>query len=42
MSLGSLVWSGLVDWPLAFLFIVGGALGGLFGIRLVVSFTSIP
>jgi uncharacterized protein len=30
----SYAWSGLVDWPLAFLFIVGGALGGLFGIRL--------
>jgi uncharacterized membrane protein YfcA len=27
-------WSGLIDWPLAFLFIVGGALGGLLGIRL--------
>ena len=26
--------SGLIDWPLAILFIVGGALGGLFGIRL--------
>ena len=26
--------SGLVDWPLAALFIVGGALGGLLGIRL--------
>jgi uncharacterized membrane protein YfcA len=26
--------SGLVDWPLATLFIVGGALGGLLGIRL--------
>ena len=30
----SYAWSGLVDWPLAFLFIVGGALGGLLGIRL--------
>jgi uncharacterized protein len=30
----SYAWSGLVDWPLAFLFIVGGALGGVFGIRL--------
>ena len=30
----SYAWSGLVDWPLAFLFIVGGALGGLIGIRL--------
>jgi uncharacterized protein len=26
--------SGLIDWRLAILFIVGGALGGLFGIRL--------
>lgn len=30
----SYAWSGLVDWSLAFLFIVGGALGGLAGIRL--------
>ena len=30
----SYAWSGLIDWPLAFLFIVGGALGGLRGIRL--------
>jgi len=30
----SYAWSGLVDWPLAFLFIIGGAMGGLFGIRL--------
>jgi len=30
----SYVWSGLVDWPLAGLFVVGGALGGLLGIRL--------
>ena len=30
----SYAWSGLVDWPLAFLFITGGAFGGLFGIRL--------
>jgi uncharacterized membrane protein YfcA len=30
----SYAWSGLVDWPLAGLFIVGGALGGLFGTRL--------
>ena len=30
----SYAWSGLVDWPLAFLFIAGGALGGLLGIRL--------
>ena len=30
----SYAWSGLVDWPLAVLFIVGGALGGLLGIRL--------
>ncbi|HTQ82693.1 MAG TPA: sulfite exporter TauE/SafE family protein [Pseudolabrys sp.] len=30
----SYAWSGFVDWPLAALFIVGGALGGLFGIRL--------
>jgi len=27
----SYAWSGLVDWPLAFLFIVGGALGGVIG-----------
>ncbi len=26
--------SGLVDWPLAILFIIGGALGGLLGIKL--------
>jgi uncharacterized membrane protein YfcA len=30
----SYAWSGLVDWPLAALFILGGALGGLLGIRL--------
>jgi uncharacterized protein len=30
----SYAWSGLVDWPLALLFVVGGALGGLAGIRL--------
>jgi uncharacterized protein len=30
----SYAWSGLVDWQLAGLFIVGGALGGLLGIRL--------
>jgi uncharacterized membrane protein YfcA len=30
----SYAWSGLVDWPLAFLFIAGGALGGMLGIRL--------
>ena len=30
----SYAWSGLIDWPLAVLFIVGGALGGLVGIRL--------
>ena len=30
----SYAWSGLVDWRLAFLFVLGGALGGLFGIRL--------
>lgn len=30
----SYAWSGLVDWPLAGLFIVGGALGGLFGTQL--------
>ena len=30
----SYAWSGLVDWPLALLFIVGGALGGLLGTRL--------
>ena len=30
----SYAWSGLVDWPLAGLFVVGGALGGLFGTRL--------
>jgi uncharacterized membrane protein YfcA len=26
--------SGLIDWPLAILFIIGGALGGLLGIKL--------
>ena len=30
----SYAWSGLVDWPLAGLFIVGGSLGGLLGIQL--------
>jgi uncharacterized membrane protein YfcA len=30
----SYAWSGLIDWPLAGLFIVGGALGGLLGTRL--------
>ena len=30
----SYAWSGLIDWPVAGLFIVGGALGGLLGIRL--------
>ena len=30
----SYAWSGLVDWPLALLFIVGGAAGGLIGTRL--------
>jgi uncharacterized membrane protein YfcA len=30
----SYAWSGLVDWQLAGLFIVGGALGGLFGTKL--------
>jgi len=30
----SYAWSGLIDWPLAVLFIVGGALGGLLGTRL--------
>ena len=30
----SYAWSGLVDWPLALLFIGGGALGGIIGIRL--------
>ncbi len=30
----SYAWSGLVDWPLAGLFVIGGALGGLLGIRL--------
>ncbi len=30
----SYAWSGLVDWPTAALFVLGGALGGLIGIRL--------
>jgi hypothetical protein len=30
----SYAWSGLVDWSLAGLFVIGGALGGLFGTRL--------
>ncbi|HTT47847.1 MAG TPA: sulfite exporter TauE/SafE family protein [Pseudolabrys sp.] len=30
----SYAWSGLIDWPLALLFIGGGALGGLIGTRL--------
>jgi uncharacterized membrane protein YfcA len=29
----SYAWSGLVDWPLAGLFVTGGVLGGLFGAR---------
>lgn len=32
---GSYAWSGLVDWPLAGLFIAGGILGGVVGIRMV-------
>ena len=31
---GSYAWSGLVDWPLAAVFILGGALGGIVGTRL--------
>jgi uncharacterized membrane protein YfcA len=27
-------WSGMIDWPVAWVFIVGGVLGGLVGIRL--------
>jgi hypothetical protein len=30
----SYAWSGLVDWPLAGLFVIGGAVGGLFGTNL--------
>jgi hypothetical protein len=30
----SYAWSGLIDWPIAGLFIVGGALGGLLGTKL--------
>jgi uncharacterized membrane protein YfcA len=30
----SYAWSGLLDWTLAALFVIGGALGGIFGIRL--------
>ncbi len=30
----SYAWSGLVDWRLALLFVLGGAIGGLLGIRL--------
>jgi uncharacterized protein len=30
----SYAWSGLIDWPLAMLFIVGGAFGGVIGIKL--------
>ena len=30
----SYAWSGLIDWPLAALFILGGGLGGLIGTRL--------
>ena len=30
----SYAWSGLIDWPLAGLFIAGGIVGGLIGIRL--------
>ena len=32
--------SGLIDWPLAGLFIIGGAIGGLFGIRLATHLSS--
>jgi uncharacterized membrane protein YfcA len=30
----SYAWSGLVDWPLAFMFVAGGAAGGLVGTRM--------
>ena len=30
---GNYAWSGLVDWPLAGLFVAGGVLGGLLGAR---------
>ena len=30
---GNYAWSGLVDWPLAGLFVTGGLLGGLLGAR---------
>jgi uncharacterized membrane protein YfcA len=30
----SYAWSGLVEWPLAILFVAGGALGGIAGVRL--------
>lgn len=30
----SYAWSGLIDWPLAGLFVIGGALGGVIGTRL--------
>lgn len=30
---GSYAWSGLVDWPLAALFVAGGALGSMLGVR---------
>jgi hypothetical protein len=35
----SYAWSGLVDWPLAALFIIGGALGGLLGTMLAKNLT---
>ena len=36
----SYAWSGLVDWPLATLFIGGGILGGLLGVRLAQYFSN--
>src|SRR4029078_4588549 len=30
----SYAWSGLVDWRLAFIFVIGGALGGLLGTQI--------
>ena len=37
---GNYAWSGLIDWPLAGLFVAGGVLGGLLGARLVKSLAS--
>jgi uncharacterized protein len=37
---GNYAWSGLIDWPLAGLFVAGGVLGGLLGARSAKSLAS--